>query len=138
MLSSRKAVSKAFAILSLVFSLLVSLISFAPTAEANAIPEAARLIGNGGNSRTILNTNSASATDFAKCASSTGIRGITSDGTYVYYRPSGNATIICKTTLSGTFVSANTVINSGQTRTFQLRAPRGRTARRTPCFADPE
>jgi hypothetical protein len=112
-----KAASKAFAVSSLVFALLTTTVSFAPPAQANAIPEGARLIGNGGNSRTILNPNSAA--NFASCASSTGIRGITSDGTYVYYRPSGDLTIICKTTLTGTFVSAHTVINNGQTRTFQ-------------------
>jgi hypothetical protein len=115
--NSFKAI-KAFANLAIVLTLLTTAISYAPNAEANAIPEAARLIGNGGNSRSILNTNSASATDFAKCASSTGIRGITSDGTYVYYRPSGDS-VICKTTLSGTFVSAHTVINNGQALTFQ-------------------
>ena len=99
-------------------ALLVSTLTFFSVQTSSAgVPAAARLIGNGGNSRTILNPNSVA--NFASCASSTGIRGITSDGTYVYYRPSGNATIICKTTLSGTFVSANTVINSGQTRTFQ-------------------
>ena len=121
MQNSFKTSIKAFANLAIVLTLFTTTLSFVPSAVAvDAIPESARLIGNGGNSRTILNTNSASATDFAKCASSTGIRGITSDGTYVYYRPSGDLTIICKTTLTGTFVSAHTVINNGQTRTFQM------------------
>ena len=105
----------------LTLALFLSTLSLISSQSASAnIPASARLIGNGGTTSTILNTNGLSATEFAKCASSTGIRGITSDGTHVYFRPSNNATIICKTTLSGVFVSANTVINSGQPRTFEM------------------
>ena len=78
MLSSRKAVSKAFAILSLVFSLLISAISYAPTAEANAIPAAARLIGAGGN---VYSQNQGNSNTPSSCLG--GTRGITSDGSYV-------------------------------------------------------
>ena len=106
MLSSRKAVSKAFAILSLVFSLLISAISYAPTAEANAIPAAARLIGAGGN---VYSQNQGNSNTPSSCLG--GTRGITSDGSYVYYRASNSSSVICKTTLAGVFVSANTVTN---------------------------
>lgn len=106
----------------LVLALFLSTISFLSNQSASAnIPASARLIGNGqGTTSTILNTNGLSATEFAKCANPTGIRGITSDGTHVYFRPHNDPKIICKTTLSGVFVSANTVINSGQSRTFEL------------------
>jgi hypothetical protein len=111
----------------LTLALFLSTLSFLSSQSATAnIPASARLIGNGGTTSTILNTNGLSATEFAKCASSTGIRGITSDGTHVYFRPSNNATIICKTTLSGVFVSANTVINSGQTKTFEMYSSESR------------
>ena len=111
----------------LTLALFLSTLSFLSSQSASAnIPASARLIGNGGTTSTILNTNGLSATEFAKCASSTGIRGITSDGTHVYFRPSNNATIICKTTLSGVFVSANTVINSGQTKTFEMYSSESR------------
>jgi len=111
----------------LTLALFLSTLSLLSSQGASAnIPASARLIGNGGTTSTILNTNGLSATEFAKCASSTGIRGITSDGTHVYFRPSNNATIICKTTLSGVFVSANTVINSGQTKTFEMYSSESR------------
>ena len=106
-------------------ALIVSTLTFISNQPASAnIPAAARLIGNGGNSRTILNPNSVA--NFASCASSTGIRGITSDGSFIYYRPSNNSAIICKTTLSGTFVESRTVINSGQTRTFEMYSSESR------------
>jgi hypothetical protein len=106
----------------LTLALFLSTFSFLSSQSATAnIPASARLIGNGqGSTSTILNTNGLSATEFAKCANPSGIRGITSDGVHVYFRPSNSATIICKTTLSGVFVSANTVINSGQARTFDM------------------
>jgi hypothetical protein len=112
----------------LTLALFLSTLSFLSSQSASAnIPASARLIGNGqGSTSTIVNTNGLSATEFAKCASSTGIRGITSDGTHVYFRPSNSATIICKTTLSGVFVSANTVINSGQTKTFEMYSSESR------------
>jgi hypothetical protein len=112
----------------LVLALFLSTISFLSNQSASAnIPASARLIGNGqGSTSTILNTNGLSATEFAKCSTSTGIRGITSDGSFVYFRPSNSATIICKTTLAGVFVSANTVINSGQSRTFEMYSSESR------------
>ena len=111
----------------LTLALLLSTTSFLSSQSASAvIPEAARLIGNGGSTSTILNTNGLSATEYAKCANPTGIRGITSDGSFVYFRPSNSLTIICKTTLSGVFVSANTVINSGQTKTFEMYSSESR------------
>ena len=119
MRASRNSKFRVRALATLILSFaLISPVSIQSANAADGIPAAARLIGNGGNSRTILNPNSAA--NFASCAASTGIRGITSDGTYVYYRPSGDATIICRTTPTGTFVSAHTILNDGQTRTFQM------------------
>jgi hypothetical protein len=99
-----KVASKAFAMSSLVFALFVTAISFAPAVEAaDAIPAAARLIGAGGNVYSQdINTPSS-------CLG--GTRGITSDGSYVYYRASNSSSVMCKTTLTGVFVSANTVTN---------------------------
>jgi len=97
-------------IFSFVFILVLATLSLGTNKAYAAVDESARLLGNGGTSTPILNPNSVA--NFSSCASSTGIRGITSDGTYVYYRPSNSSTIICKTTLSGTFVSANTVTNA--------------------------
>jgi len=112
----------------LTLALLLSTLSLLSSQSATAnIPASARLIGNGqGSTSTILNTNGLSATEFAKCANPSGIRGITSDGVHVYFRPSNDLTIICKTTLSGVFVSANTVINSGQERTFAMYSSESR------------
>jgi hypothetical protein len=97
-------------VLTLVLILVLATLSLGASKAYATVDASARLLGNGGNSRPIVNTNSVA--NFSSCANSTGIRGITSDGTYVYYRPSGDSTIICKTTLTGTFVSANTVTNA--------------------------
>lgn len=70
------------------------------------IPVAARLIGNGGSMVTVANTNA--VTNGSKCTSS-GIRGITSDGTYIYFRPSTNIGYICKATPAGLLVSVHQV-----------------------------
>ena len=89
-----KVASKAFAVSSLVFTLFVTAISFAPAVEAaDAIPAAARLIGAGGN------VYSQDINTPASCRG--GTRGITSDGTYVYYRTNNSGSVICKTTLTG-------------------------------------
>ena len=101
---SVKAAFRAFAVSSLVFTLFASVISFAPSAEANTIPAAARLIGAGGN---VYSQNQGNSNTPASCLG--GTRGITSDGSFIYYRSSGSSSVICKTTLTGVFVSANTV-----------------------------
>ncbi len=98
-----KVTAKAFAVSSIVFMLLATGISFTPSAQANEIPAAARLIGAGGN------VYSQDINTPASCRG--GIRGITSDGSHIYYRSFGSSSVICKTTLTGVFVSANTVTN---------------------------
>jgi uncharacterized repeat protein (TIGR02543 family) len=67
------------------------------------IPASARLFGAGGSLVTITNPNSV-----ANGASCTGgnIRGITSDGTHVYFRPSKATTYLCKVDLNGYVVQA--------------------------------
>ena len=70
------------------------------------VPVAARLIGNGGTIIQVLNSNS--VTDGGKCISA-GIRGITSDGTHIYFRPSTNLGYICKVTSAGVVVSVHQV-----------------------------
>lgn len=72
------------------------------------IPVAARLIGNGGTLITVADTNT--VTNGSKCTGA-GIRGITSDGTYIYYRPSTNIGFICKATPAGLLVSVHQVTN---------------------------
>jgi len=71
------------------------------------VPVAARLIGNGGTIIQVLNSNS--VTDGGKCISA-GIRGITSDGTHIYFRPSTNLGYICKVTSTGVVVSVHQVV----------------------------
>ena len=70
------------------------------------IPVAARLIGNGGAMVTVVDTNL--VTNGSKCTDA-GIRGITSDGTHIYFRPSTNIGYICKATPSGLLVSVHQV-----------------------------
>ena len=70
------------------------------------IPVAARLIGNGGT--IIAVTDSNTVTNGGFCLSA-GVRGITSDGTYIYYRPSTNIGYICKVTTAGVVVSVHQV-----------------------------
>ncbi len=74
------------------------------------VPVAARLIGNGGSMITVANTNS--VTNGSNCVGR-GIRGITSDGTYIYFRPSGFTTTVCKVSTTGVVVSVNTVTGLG-------------------------
>ena len=127
---SREKITSAL-IRCLTFALFLSTLSILSSQSASAnIPASARLLGNGqGSTSTILNSNGLTASEFEKCAkptTRTGIRGITSDGSFVYFRPSNDLTIICKTTLGGVFVSANTVINSGQQRTFEMYSSESR------------
>jgi hypothetical protein len=70
------------------------------------VPVSARLIGNGGTIVSVVNTNNVTNGNYCLNA---GMRGITSDGTYIYYRPSTNAGYICKTTPAGVLVSVNAV-----------------------------
>jgi hypothetical protein len=70
------------------------------------VPVSARLIGNGGTIVSVVNTNN--VTNGGYCLNA-GMRGITSDGTYIYYRPSTNAGYICKATPAGVLVSVNAV-----------------------------
>ena len=66
------------------------------------VPVAARLIGNGGSVIDVTNPNN--VTDGSLCMGK-GIRGITSDGTYIYFRPSVNIGYICKTGTNGVLIS---------------------------------
>ena len=72
------------------------------------VPTAARLIGNGGSIINVANTNN--VTDGSLCLSA-GIRGITSDGTHIYFRPSTNIGYICKARPDGVLVSVHQVSN---------------------------
>lgn len=70
------------------------------------IPQAARLIGSGGSLVTVTNPNNVAS---GSTCIGTGMRGITSDGTFIYYRPSSNTSYICKATPSGTLVSLHLI-----------------------------
>jgi uncharacterized repeat protein (TIGR02543 family) len=70
------------------------------------IPTAARLIGNGGSMITVTNPNNVSNGTY--CVGQ-GIRGITSDGTDIFYRPSGYIGYICRVTAAGVLISVNVV-----------------------------
>jgi len=67
------------------------------------IPASARLIGAGGSIITITDPNTVSG---ASNCTGGNIRGITSDGTYVYFRPSKAPTYLCKVDLNGYVVQA--------------------------------
>ena len=71
-----------------------------------SIPSSARLIGSGGSVITIVNTNS--VTNGTYCTGGS-VRGVTSDGTYMYFRPSTYPAYICKLTIGGVVVSVNNV-----------------------------
>jgi len=82
-------------------------ISGSTTLYANwLIPAAARLIGSSGSIITISGSG-ATYTNFCN----TGLSGITTDGTHIYYRSSkiGAGNYICKVSLSGVFVSGQLV-----------------------------
>ena len=70
------------------------------------IPNAARLVGNGGSM--ILVSNSNNVTNGSFCLSA-GVRGITSDGKDIFFRPSTNIGYICKVNTSGVVISVHQV-----------------------------
>ena len=72
------------------------------------VPVAARLIGNGGSIINVADTNSVDSD--GRCLNA-GIRGITSDGTHIYFRPSTNSGYICKASPDGVLVSVHLVTN---------------------------
>ena len=73
------------------------------------IPSSARLLANSSETSSVVNiTNPNVVTNGNSCIS--GVRGITSDGTYVYLRPSGALGYICKLNMDGVVVS---VLNIG-------------------------
>lgn len=71
-----------------------------------SVPIAARLIANGGSIINVSNPNS--VTNGSNCMGA-GIRGITSDGTNIFFRPSTATGYICKTTPAGVLLSAHAV-----------------------------
>lgn len=71
------------------------------------VPLAARLIGNGGSMISVSNPNA--ITNGSYCLG-TGVRGITSDGTSIYFRPAAQTGYICKTTPAGVVESVNRVV----------------------------
>jgi hypothetical protein len=75
------------------------------------IPPSARLIGSTG-TISVLKNNTFNRPNYAGICSS-GISGITSDGTFIYFRSSISTSTICKVDLDGTFVSSNTVTSAG-------------------------
>ena len=75
------------------------------------IPPAARLIGSTG-TISVLKNNTYNRPNYSGICSS-GISGITSDGTFIYFRSSISTSTICKVDLDGTFVSSNTVTSAG-------------------------
>jgi hypothetical protein len=75
------------------------------------IPISARLIGSSGSISTLSNPNSYA--NYSNCSS--GLSGITSDGTYIYFRSSLATSVICKVNLDGTFVSSNPVTSASAT-----------------------
>jgi hypothetical protein len=72
------------------------------------VPVAARLLGNGGSVVNVTDPNS--VTNGSLCLSK-GTRGITSDGTFIYIRPSVNTGYICKVTQAGVLISVHLVTN---------------------------
>jgi uncharacterized repeat protein (TIGR02543 family) len=70
------------------------------------IPVAARLIGNGGAIVNFVNSDNVPNGNLCLLA---GIRGITSDGTHIYFRPSTNVGYICKARPDGVLVSVHQV-----------------------------
>jgi hypothetical protein len=81
------------------------------------VPVAARLIGNGGTIINVADTNSVA--NGSLCLSA-GIRGITSDGTHIYFRPSTNSGYICKARPDGVLVSVHLVTNLSTVPANQL------------------
>lgn len=69
------------------------------------IPASARLIGAGGEVITLSDPNNVAT---ATCESS-GIRGITTDGEFIYFRPSLSTSHLCKSTMSGVLVRQQSI-----------------------------
>ena len=68
------------------------------------IPSSARLLANSSETSSVVSiTNPDNVTNGNSCISN--IRGITSDGSHVFYRPSGALGYICKVTMGGVVVS---------------------------------
>jgi uncharacterized repeat protein (TIGR02543 family) len=85
-------------------------ISANTTLYANwTIPASARLIGAGGSIITFTNTNNVANGSY--CTSSS-VRGITSDGTFIYFRPSLYPGYICKMSMAGNTVSVSPLIST--------------------------
>ena len=75
------------------------------------IPPAARLIGSTG-SISVLKNNTYNRPNYTGICDS-GLSGITSDGTFIYFRSGISTSTICKVDLDGTFVSSQTVSSAG-------------------------
>lgn len=71
------------------------------------IPQSARLIGSGGTIVTVSNPNSVA--NGSTCMTNAQTRGITSDGTNIFFRPAGNLGYICKVSRLGHVISVNNV-----------------------------
>jgi len=85
------------------------------------IPDAAHLIGNGGSLISISNPNSVANSTVCTTGN---YRGITSDGTYIYYRTS-NTGYICKVDLTGKLISVNAVTSLPTTDNLSLTYSNG-------------
>lgn len=73
------------------------------------IPSSARLIG-AGNGEVVSITNPNNVSNGSICVgASANIRGITTDGSYVYFRPSGNGGYICKVNMNGVLVEVKNI-----------------------------
>jgi hypothetical protein len=81
------------------------------------VPVAARLIGNGGSIIDVTNSNNVASGSLCLSA---GIRGITSDGNHIYFRPSTNPGYICKATPNGVLVSVHLVSGLSAVSSDQL------------------
>ena len=75
------------------------------------IPSSARLIGSTGTISALKN-NTFNRPNYSGICNS-GLSGITSDGTFIYFRTSLDTSTVCKVDLDGTFVSSHTVASAG-------------------------
>ena len=73
------------------------------------IPASARLIGAGGS---IINFSDPNTVTNGSYCTDSNVRGITSDGTYIYFRPNLHLAYICKVNLSGQVVSVSPSITA--------------------------
>ena len=86
--------------------------TFSITADQNlyaawVIPEAARLIGGTG-ALAVTNSSITGAPD------TTGVRGVTNDGSHLFYRPAGTTTVIRETNFNGSWVADHVVTGLDQ------------------------